>query len=55
MEPWTRAELNYMRVPRHPCLVSDLQTKATSAWTRTGNFVTTNAAAPTAVPARDTS
>ena len=27
MEPWLKAELNYVRVLRHPCLVSDLQTR----------------------------
>ena len=35
MEPWMKAELNYVRVLRHPCLVSDLQTRDVSAWTRT--------------------
>jgi transposase-like protein len=27
MEAWRRVELNYMRALRHPCLVSDLQTR----------------------------
>ena len=41
MESWTKAELNYVRVLRHPCLVSDLQTRDVSAWTRANNGVTT--------------
>src|ERR671913_639967 len=27
MESWTKAEVNYVRVLRHPCLVTDLQTR----------------------------
>jgi hypothetical protein len=55
MESWTSAELNYVRVLRHPCLVSNLQTRDVSAWTRTLNGVTIIAAVPTAVLARITS
>jgi hypothetical protein len=55
MEAWMRVELNYMRALRHPCLVSDLQTRGVSAWTRTGNSVTTDVAAPMAVWERVTS
>jgi hypothetical protein len=55
MEAWMRVELNYMRALRHPCLVSDLQTRDVFAWTRTGNSVTTDAAAPTVVWERVTS
>jgi hypothetical protein len=55
MESWTKAELNYVRVLRHPCLVSDLQTRDVSAWTRANNGVTILAVVPTVVLARITS
>jgi hypothetical protein len=50
-----RAELDYGRVLRHPCLVPELQTRGLSAWTRTPNGVTTDAAVPTAGLAKATS
>jgi len=53
MELRMRAELNYMRDLRHPCLGSDLQTRV-FAWTLTFNGVTIDDAAPTLVRARDT-
>ena len=56
MEAWMRVGLNYIRALRHPCLVSDLQTRdvyphgpARAILSQTG------AAAPTVVRERATS